>query len=322
MERESFWRVIEVLKCKTNDEEGISIKELKKYLQNYYGIQRTRNTLLQDIEAFREIGFNIIMESRKHNEYVYKLVDREFTYDEVRILVDSICINQFLSWKQKKEIIERFNTIISERDIKRLKSRIKINDCIDHQIDLLENINVLHQAVFDKRKIIFNYGKYNEQKEFVLNNKDYLVIPKEIVYEQNRYYLIGLAELENLKKKHYRVDRMRDIIMKERHDHKEKIDMSNFDIRTFDMFTNEEVEMIKMRVHKDLLNMIIERFGLQVSIRPDFEQKDKIIVHQEMGISPGLIRWILNQGSKMEIIEPQHLRIQIKEEIERMRKYY
>ena len=322
MERENFWRVLEILRTRTNEDQGISIKEIQDYLQYHYGEKRTRNTLIQDITAYERLGFDIRQESTRHNQYVYKLVDREFTFDEVRILVDSISINQFLTWEQKKQIIDKFNAIISTRDINRLKSTIKINHCIHPEINLIENIKRVHIALAEKKFIIFHYGRYNEKKQFVLKDKDYLVIPKEIIYKQDRYYLIALDTKGGLAIRYYRLDRMTDIQLGEEHYNTEQIDMRGFDIRTFDMFSSEEVEMVTMRVHKDLTDLIIERFGVQVSIRPDFESEDHIIVHQEMGISTGLIRWILQQGSKVEILEPQHLREKVKEEVAQIMKYY
>ena len=143
MERENFWRVLEILRTKTNEDQGISIKEIQVYLQDFYGENRSRNTLIQDIEAYERLGFDIRQESTKHNQYVYKLVDREFTFDEVRILVDSISINQFLTWEQKKQIIDEFNAIVSTWDVNRLKSTIKMNYCIFPDINLIGNIKGL-----------------------------------------------------------------------------------------------------------------------------------------------------------------------------------
>lgn len=322
MERESFWRVLEILRVKTNEDEGISIKEIQTYLLNYYNEKRSRNTLIQDIAAYERLGFDIRQESTRHNQYVYKLVNREFTFDEVRILVDSISINQFLTWEQKKHIIDKFNAIVSTRDVNRLKSTIKMNHCIHPDINLMENIKYLHIALGEGALINFRYGRYNEKKEFVLKDKMYEVIPKEILYKQSKYYLIALDTNSDLAMRYYRLDRMADIQIGEAHHHKEPIDMSGFDIRTFDMFSSEKTEMVIMKVHKDLIDLIIERFGIEVSIRPDFESEEHIVVHQEMGISTGLIRWILQQGSKVQILKPQHLREQVREELVQVMSYY
>lgn len=322
MERESFWRVLEILRVKTNEDEGISIKDIQTYLLNNYNERRSRNTLIQDIAAYERLGFDIRQESTRHNQYVYKLVNREFTFDEVRILVDSISINQFLTWEQKKHIIDKFNAIVSTRDVNRLKSTIKMNHCIHPDINLMENIKYLHIALGEGALITFRYGRYNEKKEFVLKDKVYEVIPKEILYKQCKYYLIALDTHSDLAMRYYRLDRMTNIQIGEAHNHTEPIDMSGFDIRTFDMFSSEKTEKVVMKVHKDLLDLIIERFGIEVSIRPDFESEEHIVVRQEMGISTGLIRWILQQGSKVEILKPQHLREQVREELLQVMSYY
>ena len=56
-----------------------------------------------------------------------------------------------------------------------------MNHCIHPHINLIENIKRLHIALEEKTFISFRYGKYNEKKEFVLKDKAYLVIPKEII---------------------------------------------------------------------------------------------------------------------------------------------
>lgn len=322
MERQSFWHVLELLKLKTNEEEGLSIKEIQSSLEARYGVKRTRQTIRQDIEAFKALGFDIREVSRHHNEYIYQLVDREFTYDEVRILVDSVCINQFLTWHQKKEIIDKFDTLISTRDVGKLKSIIKINDCIDPNINLLENLKELHLAIPDSLVITFHYGRYNEKKQFTLKEKVYHVIPKEIIYQQNRYYLIGVDLDEEKKIKYYRIDRMMAIQSGAKCEDHTKINLEQFDVRTFDMFTSEKTERVSLRVHKKLIDLMIERFGINVTIVPDFDHEDYVIVHQEMGRSEGLMRWLLNQGSMIEVLGPPDLRKEIKTEIEKMLHYY
>lgn len=212
--------------------------------------------------------------------------------------------------------------IISTRDTDRLKSIIKINDCIDPNINLLENLKEIHMAITESASITFRYGRYNEKKQFTLKDKTYHVIPKEIIYQQNRYYLIGLDQDEEKKVKYYRIDRMMSIELGKKYDDHTNIDLEKFDVRTFDMFTSEKTERVSLRVHKNLIDLMIERFGINVTMVPDFEHEDYVIVHQEMGRSEGLMRWLLNQGSMIEVLGPPDLREEVKTEIEKMLHYY
>ena len=54
-------------------------------------------------------------------------------------------------------------------------------------------------------------------------------IPKRIYYYNDRYYLIGFNE--NKEKRHYRIDRIYKIILKEAHKNNQKIDFKNYGLK-------------------------------------------------------------------------------------------
>lgn len=320
MERLRIIAVLEILKSKTNKEDSITIKDIKKFLEEDYNINRvSRNTISKDIETLISLDYDIKKTNGRHNTLFYKLCKREFDFSEIRLLVDSLSANKFLTLKQKSDIISKFNNIISQREVRKLKNTVKSNECISNRVNIMENLNLLHDSINENKKVTFRYGKYNENKNFILKDKIYKVIPKEIYYDKDRYYLIALED--NIKK-HYRVDRICNLELKELHSNNQNISMKMYNILNFDMFTCEYVDIIKLRVDKMLLNSIIEKFGIEVNIRKDLEDKNKFILVQKVGINRGLIRWILKQGKDIEVLEPVYLRKKLINEIEEIKELY
>lgn len=323
MERERFWQVLDILKRKTNEEDKISINDIANYLYLEYAVNKvTKNTLKKDIEAYINLGYDIHVTAGRSNEFYYQLVEREFTYDEVRLLIDAITINKFITGKQKKDLFSKFAMILPEREVRMLKSQIKYDHCIHENIDMIRNIRLIHLAINDNKLIRYKYGNYNEKKEFCYKDKEYCVIPKVIYYKRERYYLIGLDVLRDNEKRHYRVDRIGKLRIGEEHTHQEEIDMKDYEIKNFDMFMPESVERVVLRVDRGLIDLMIEQFGIDVQMRKDEGDSSKIIVSHVMGIGEGLIRWLLNQGRKIEVLSPISLREKIKEELDIVRVFY
>ncbi|WP_061995743.1 WYL domain-containing protein [Clostridium sp. ATCC 25772] len=320
MDRLRIIAVLDILKRKTNEEDSITIKDIQRFLEKYYNMSKiTRNTIFKDIETLISLNYDIQKTNGRHNTALYRLCRREFDFSEIRLLVDSMSANKFLTLRQKSNIISKFGNIISERDVKKLKSIVKSNECVSDKVNIIENLNLLHDSINESKKITFRYGKYNENKKFVLKDKIYKGIPKEIYYDQDRYYLIAL---EDNVKKHYRVDRICNIELKECHSNNEKIPMEMYSILNFDMFTCENIDTIKLRVDKSLLNSVVEKFGIKSSIRKDLEYENKFILVRKVGINKGLLRWILKQGKDIEVLEPIYLREKIIKELEEINNLY
>ena len=83
----------------------------------------------------------------------------------LNITVSIIQLNKFLTSKQKRQLIKKFEGMCSDAEIRQLISRITLNEKCSPSLDLLENLDLIHRLIADRRKINFEYGKYDTDKK-------------------------------------------------------------------------------------------------------------------------------------------------------------
>ena len=307
--------VAKILKEKTDINNKLTIKELINYL-NEEGYKATRNTIIADIKCLIESGEKIIISKCSSNRKCY-YYESQFSIEECRIILDSIYSNKFINSKDKKEIREKILSNISQNNKFILKNNIIVEKIDTMGINVSCNLFILHKALTDKVYIDFTSVTRDINKKMIEKKKVINFIPKRIYYYNDRYYLIGFNE--NKEKRHYRIYK---IILKEAHKNNQKIDFKNYGLKNFDMFGSEKAEVIELKINKNLINSVIEKFGDEVDIHKCLEDDSYYTFSSKVGINKGLVRWILKQGNEVEVIHPSYLIEKIKEEIEKMKKIY
>lgn len=310
--------VLDILRKKTHKEKCVTIKEIIKILKYQYAYDNiTRQTIASDILELKELGYDIVEYSKCHNERIFFLENREFDFSEVRIIADAIYSNKFIEPHQKRKIIDKFNSILCEDDIKKLKSTVDCNIVKSKEVDVIKNLSILHDAINEHKVVNFMRGKYTCEKKFQIKSKIYTVEPIHILFENERHYLICMYHKDDGTKvlRNYRIDRIVSVSMSNETFERTEISLERYSIKNFDMFTSKNVDRVILRVNKQLVDSIIEKFGIEAKIRPDYENKDYFILTEDVGINQGLKRWILKQGSNIEVLEPRYFREEIKEEV-------
>ena len=88
------------------------------------------------------------------------------------------------------------------------------------------------------------------------------------------------------------------------------------------MFRAEKVERVELKVNKNLINSVIEKFGDRIDIRKCLDDGDCFIISTSVGINTGLVRWILKQGAEVKVIYPEYLIEKLKVEIKKVQNLY
>lgn len=310
--------LLELLKKKTNNKNKLTISKLIDLLK-IQGYNVTRNTVKSDINLLIDNGYNIIETKCRSNTSCY-YYESEFSVEECRIILDSLYSNKFIRNNYKRKIKEKILSNISYIDRAVLRNSV-ITETIDTGgIDVTRNLFVLHNAIIERKIIEFINATRDTDKKIIEKKKVECFIPKEIYYYNDRYYLIGFNEAQEIR--HYRIDRLSKIISREFHDNKEKIDLKDYGLINFDMFGAEKVERVELKVNKSLINSVIEKFGDRVDIHKCLEDEDYFIFSVLVGINRGLVRWILKQGAEAKVIYPEYLIEKLKEEIEKIQNLY
>lgn len=154
--------VLDYLSRNTDAEKGATLKDIQAYLLNQTNAGSVSTLSIQrDIDQIDAMGYTVDIRKGAHNTSYYHMRDRGFTFNEIRFLVDSVSINKFLSNAQKQRLFRKFEVLRSESEVRKLVGRITLSEVAPPSLDLLDNLECVHQIIAEKRKIHFQYGKYN-----------------------------------------------------------------------------------------------------------------------------------------------------------------
>lgn len=313
----------QILYEETDENHELSIKELIDKLKLLYGTNMSfdARAIRRDLEALDEEGFEIIRNKGKYGKILYSHQYRLFETYQLRLIIDAILSARFITEKEKKSIIQKLKKLTSVHIAKSLPDPIIFNQSVNTDYDLIRmNIDQAHQAISEQKVLAYQYGKYNSEKEFVFNRDGlvYKVEPYALIWQNDYYYLIGKFILTN-EFRHYRLDRMRNVAVTEEKFQKQTLNISKYVNQTFHMFAGEEAK-ITIRFQQDLINVFIDRFGLDANI----EKLDEnyFMLTAKAKLSSGLVSWILRWGHKVKVLSPDWLVEEVKREIQQMYELY
>ena len=150
------------------------------------------------------------------------------------------------------------------------------------------------------------------EKKFQLkkNGAVYVVSPWALTWEDEKYYLIAYDETAQ-KMKHYRVDKMQhlDLEQTERVGRQqfERFDLGTFAKKTFGMYGGHDEEVV-LYCHNDLAGVILDRFGSDVILIP--EENEHFRVRVSVTVSRQFFGWLTGIGEKMQLVEPESVRLE------------
>ena len=179
MEHERILHIYNYLCRNTDEEHGATCRDIQDYLSKTANLRNVSPlTIRRDIDRLCEAGNDIRRVNDPHNTAVYSLIDKGFTSNEIRFMVDSVSINKFLSTEQKKKLIHKFEGMCTDAEIRSLVSRITLNSTASPSLDLLENLDTIHRLISERMKINFKYGKFDTKKQMNYYSKSREMIPR------------------------------------------------------------------------------------------------------------------------------------------------
>ena len=113
-------RLYEILRKYTDEEHTLSTNQIRRMLEERYGMAIHRTTLPRDIEVLRAAGIEVTQV--RHKALHYYLADRSFSIPELRLLIDAVQSSKFITENKSRELIEKL-----ELDIKPNALSLKLN---------------------------------------------------------------------------------------------------------------------------------------------------------------------------------------------------
>jgi len=307
-----LYRLYYYLLRKTDENHSVTMQQIRDELEKY-DITADRKSLYNDIEETKILGINV--EGRQiGRNYFYKVVEKHFELAELKLLVDAIQSAKFISEKKSRVLIKKLEEFVSEYEAQELQRQVVMSGRVKTMNEsIYYNVDEIHRAIGKNHRITFKYWKWNLNKEMELKKDGnlYDVSPWALCWDDENYYLIAFDEKDQ-KIKHYRVDKMKNITMiddmRNGREHFEHFDVAEYMKRSFGMFGGD-AELVKLRVKNELVGVIIDRFGKDVSLFPD--DKEHFFVHVKVNVSNQFFAWVFGLGAGIEIMRPGNVREQM-----------
>ncbi|WP_405345625.1 helix-turn-helix transcriptional regulator [Ruminococcus sp.] len=297
---------------KTDDDYGVTVADIIEYLDSYE-IVAERKSIYNDIECLRDFGMDIV-KTKVGKISLFSLVSREFTLEEIKLLIDAVQSSKFITLKKSRDLIRKIETLTSENQAKELHRQVIVaNRVKNSNEDIYRNIDSINRAINNKRKISFYYTQWavsrTGAKKIVRvrrhDGKRYLLTPKALTWDDENYYLIAYDK-EAEKLKHFRVDKMEDIAVEEtRADSTkavDKFDLAVYTKQVFGMYGGETVS-VKLRFDDSLIGVVVDRFSDRVFIQPHGD--GTFTMSAEVMLSPQFFGWLFSFGDKVQITSPK-----------------
>lgn len=314
--------LIDYFSKNTDENHPAAMGDIISYLSSN-GISAERKSIYSDIDALNRLGY--VIEYQRGNPSGYYLASREFELAELKLLVDAVQSSKFITEKKSSALIEKIEKLTSKYEGTKLQRQVYVTNRVKTDNEtILYNIDPIHEAIADNKRIKFNYCEWNLKKELVYRNdgREYIVDPVTLIWDDENYYMVA-NDVHNSVLKHYRVDKIRNtVILDEKRTDSPNI--KNFDpaiyVRQhFYMFSGNE-ETMHLRFSNELIGVIIDRFGKDIPIiHVDDNTSDARIRVQ---VSDSFFGWIAGFRGRITIEKNESVKQQFFTFIEDIRHHF
>lgn len=318
-----LYYLMKIMLEKTDDEHSITMPEILTELERYQ-VSAERKSIYADLQDLEKLGVEVIGE-QVGRTYYYHVGSRQFELPELKLLVDSIQSSKFITARKSNELIRKLESLCSEYEAKKLQRQVYVSGRIKTMNEsIYYNVDSIHNAITENKKIMFQYFQWNLKKEMELrhNGEMYHISPWGLSWNDENYYLVGY-DSEDQMIKHYRVDKMLKIRMsdepREGKKYFEKFDIGTYSRKNFSMFGGKE-ERVKLLMDNQMAGVVIDRFGKDVSMVPVDDNHFSISV--DVVVSQQFFGWVFALGKGVKIIGPESVVQQVNQEIKRLVEQY
>jgi predicted DNA-binding transcriptional regulator YafY len=308
---------------KTDDEHSISLREIQAALASY-DISAERKSLYDDIEILKRFGLDIIGEAQG-SSYRYHIGERPFELVELKLLVDAVQSSKFITAKKSTQLIKKLEELTSHYEARQLQRQVYVTDRVKTvNENIYINVDTLYSAINQNVRIVFQYTQWSVGKELQVkkNGELYEVSPWALLWDNENYYMVAFDAKDAIIK-HYRVDKMLHLKLSEAsrdgREHFEQFNMAKYTRMRFGMYHGNE-EIVSIRFANHLVGVVIDRFGKEVSIRP--QDNEYFVARVKVVVSRQFIAWVIGLGDEVKILSPESVVEEMHRTIARLSEIY
>ena len=295
--------ILDYLERNSGPDHPVRASELIAMLERQHNILCERKTVYSDIAALQDYGVDIVSLPGKNGGYY--IASRNFELPELKLLIDAVQSSRFLTEKKSRELIEKLCNQCNEHDARLMRREVLVSGRVKSMNETIYyNVDSLQDAIAQNRQILFRYFDWGIDGKRKYREKDYVASPYGLCQDNENCYLLAFSDRHGITS--YRVDRMSDIrILEEARIPCPELTGKAFTEhanRLFQMFAGDTTD-VKLRFHKRLANVVIDRFGRDTMLIPDGEEHFVFTVN--VAVSPMFLSWVIGFGNKAKILYPQ-----------------
>jgi predicted DNA-binding transcriptional regulator YafY len=313
--------ILEILRTYTDENHAVSQQEILKLLEKDYGMECDRRSVKNNIVYLKELGYDISMEKG------YRLLTREFDDAELRILIDSVLFSKAISTRQAQGLIDKLRGLASKYFKAKVShvSNLPFLMRTDNK-QMMYSLDTINDAIAEKKKISFYHNevgtdfKLHHSKEWVR-----IANPYQIVANNGRFYLIcNYDRYDNVT--HIRIDKMTDVKMLDEPVKPMKkvpelaggLNLPKHMAEHVYMFNGASVS-VKLKATRKTMGELVDWFGKDFKI---LGQDDEYLTIRLNCNEKAMRYWALQYGPYVEVLEPESLRNQLREDTAGMYEKY
>ena len=318
--------ILKILWEHTDENHRLQQQEIVSLLKTQYGIEIDRRTVKNNVKALKNLLYDTAYEIS--TEKGYCLIGREFTDAELRMLIDSVLFSRNISQKQAKDLIGKIRGLSSKYFTAKVNHIYNLPELphADQKQQVLYNLDIISDAISEKRKISFIYNTYGT--DFKLHPKreeEYVVNPYQMIANHGRYYLIAnFDKYDDIA--HLRIDKMTDVRVLEQKAKKQELLPKMQNGLNLPRYLSEHVYMysgksvpVVFRCNENLMDELVDWFGKEFRV---IEKSNGEITVRIFGNEQAMYYWALQYGDCVEVMEPKDLREKVKASVGRMAEKY
>ncbi len=295
--------ILDYLQKNSHENHPVRASDLITMLDHSHGISCDRKTVYSDIAALIDYGVDIVSIPGKNGGYY--IASRNFELPELKLLIDAVQSSRYLTEKKSRELIEKLCNQCNEQDARLMRRSVLVSGRVKSMNETIYyTVDAIQEAISQNKQISFRYFDWDFGGKRRYRDKSYLASPYGLCQDNENCYLLAHSDRHGVTS--YRVDRMAEIHIEttERTPCPELTGkaLAEHANRLFQMYSGDTAS-VKLRFHRSLLNVVIDRFGKETMLIPDGEDFFNFTVN--VAVSPMFLSWIIGFGAKAQILYPQ-----------------
>ncbi|MBQ8238376.1 MAG: transcriptional regulator [Oscillospiraceae bacterium] len=294
--------ILDYLERNSHADHPVRAAQLMQMLEKRHNIICERKTIYSDIAALQDLGVDIVSIPGKNGGYY--IASRNFELPELKLLIDAVQSSRYLTEKKSRELIEKLCNQCSVHDARLVRRDVVVSGRVKSMNEsIYYNVDTIQEAIAENRQITFRYFDWGLDGRRRYRDREYIASPYGLCQDNENCYLLALSERHGITS--YRVDRMSDIAAlaspripcpeltgKKLQEHAGRL---------FQMYAGEAAD-VKLRFHRSLVNVVIDRFGTDTMLIPDGDEHFVFTVR--VAVSPMFLSWLIGFGTKAKVIHP------------------